>query len=79
VLITYADITWVSEPCMCGRSLFWESMGEIIFTPGRYRPRNGQASGEIYKEISQIHSEAVIAPGYNRGTSGDGRWAQPAV
>jgi len=47
-------------------------MREIIFGPGRYWPRNGHGSGEIYKEISQIHSDVVIAPGYNRGTSGDG-------
>jgi len=42
-------------------------MGKIIFIP-----LNGQGSGEIYKEISQIHPEAVIAPGHNQGTSGGG-------
>jgi len=54
-------------------------MVKIVFTPGRYWPRNGQGSGEIYKEISLIHPEAVTAPGYNRGTSGDGWWVQSAA
>jgi len=47
-------------------------MEEITLGPGRYGPRNGQGSGEIYKEISQVHTDIIIAPGYNRGTSGDG-------
>jgi len=47
-------------------------MGETILGPGRYGPLNGQGSGEIYKEISQIHADTSVVPGYNRETSGDG-------
>jgi len=43
-------------------SHYGEKYGVIIFTPGRHWPSNDRASGEIYKEISQIHAEAVIAP-----------------
>jgi len=47
-------------------------MGETILGPGRYRPLNGQGSGEIYKEISQILADTSVAPDYNRETLGDG-------
>jgi len=47
-------------------------MGETILGPGRYRPFNGQGSGEIYKEISQIQAEISVAAGYNQETLGDG-------
>ena len=46
-----------------------------MYTQQIYGPSNVQGSGEIYKKISQIHSEDVIAPGYNREfreTSWDG-------
>jgi len=50
-----------------------------VLGPGGYGPRNGPGSGEICKEISQIHSDIDIVPGYNRETSGDGWWTQSAV
>jgi len=66
--------------CQCVRFItLWKKVwGKSHLHPADW-PCNGQGSGEIYKEISQIHPEAIIASSYNWGTSGDGWWAQPVV
>jgi len=58
--------------CQCDRFItLWRKVwGKSHLQPGRHWPHKGQGSGEMNKEISQIHSEAIIAPVITRELQG---------